>query len=85
MSEIPHSWVSCQLFEISDVVTGKTPSKKHDEYFNGAIPFIKPGDVRNQGVIDDTEETLTEIGANTVPCIPPNSITVTCKYLNKIN
>jgi type I restriction enzyme S subunit len=78
MSEIPHSWVSCQLFEISDVVTGKTPSKKHDEYFNGAIPFIKPGDVRNQGVIDDTEETLTEIGANTVPCIPPNSITVTC-------
>jgi type I restriction enzyme S subunit len=78
MKQLPQGWINCHLFEISEVVTGKTPSKKNDEYFNGAIPFIKPGDVRNQGVIESTEETLTEIGADMVTCIPPDSITVTC-------
>ncbi|BFM15461.1 restriction endonuclease subunit S [Maricurvus nonylphenolicus] len=78
MSELPKGWVDCLLDEISDVVTGKTPTKKNPEYFDGNIPFIKPGDVKNQGLILNTEQTLSELGAETVPTIPAGSVTVTC-------
>ena len=78
MSELPKGWAGCRLDEISAIITGKTPSKKNAEYFGGSIPFIKPGDVNNQGFIEFTQETLTELGAKTVPIIPKNSITVTC-------
>lgn len=78
MSELPKGWAECRLDDISAIITGKTPSKKNAEYFGGSIPFIKPGDVNNQGFIEFTQETLTELGAKTVPIIPKNSITVTC-------
>lgn len=78
MNELPKGWSECRLDDISTIITGKTPSKNHIEYFGGSIPFIKPGDVNNQGYIVLTQETLTDSGANTVPIIPANSITVTC-------
>lgn len=78
MSELPQGWAEVRLDEISSIVTGKTPSKKKGEFFNGGIPFIKPGDVINQGLIESTVETITEEGAQTVPVIPAGAITVTC-------
>jgi type I restriction enzyme S subunit len=78
VSVLPKGWCEARLDEVSKVVTGKTPSKKNQEYFNGNIPFIKPGDVINQGVIESTIETISEEGAKTVPTIPPGSVTVTC-------
>ncbi|EXJ11748.1 restriction endonuclease subunit S [Nitrincola nitratireducens] len=80
MSEIrlPSEWLTTNLEMIGEVVTGKTPSKKNSEYFGGAIPFIKPGDVNDQGNIEFTDEHLTELGAATVPTIPKGSIVVTC-------
>jgi type I restriction enzyme S subunit len=78
LNELPKGWIKCRLDEISNIYTGKTPSKNNPEYFGGSIPFIKPGDVNNQGFIETTEETLSEIGAQTVPIIPENAIAVTC-------
>lgn len=78
MSELPKGWAKCSLSNISTIVTGKTPSKKVEANFGGDIPFIKPGDVTNQGLIIGTEEFLSELGATTVPTIPAGSITVTC-------
>jgi type I restriction enzyme S subunit len=78
VSELPKGWCEARLDEVSRVVTGKTPSKKNQEYFNGSIPFIKPGDVINQGVIESTIETISAEGAKTVPTIPAGSVTVTC-------
>lgn len=80
MSEtrLPSEWLITNLEIIGEVVTGKTPSKKNSEYFGGAIPFIKPGDVNDQGNITFTEEHITELGASTVPTIPKESIVVTC-------
>ncbi|EKO3918923.1 restriction endonuclease subunit S [Vibrio fluvialis] len=78
MSGLPKGWAKCRLSDISEIVTGKTPSKKLEANFGGEIPFIKPGDVTNQGVIIDTDESLSELGATTVPTIPAGSITVTC-------
>lgn len=75
---LPKGWVSAELETISTVVTGKTPSKKNPEFFNGSIPFIKPGDIHDQGEIQNVDEYLTRQGADTVPTVPAGSIVVTC-------
>ncbi|GAA0835683.1 restriction endonuclease subunit S [Marinomonas arenicola] len=78
MSQLPQGWSEVRLDSISEIVTGKTPSKKEEDNFGGKIPFIKPGDIHNQGYINSTVETITEKGAELVPSIPKGSITVTC-------
>lgn len=77
-NQFPSEWQITSLEGVGTVVTGKTPSKKDPRYFGGSIPFIKPGDVNDQGVITQTDEYITDIGAETVPEIPSGSIVVTC-------
>lgn len=74
----PDCWIKTDLQSVGNIVTGKTPSKKNPEYFDGQIPFIKPGDINNQGEIKSTSETISQLGAKVVPTIPKGSITVTC-------
>ncbi len=79
--EIPEGWEVKELSEIeSNIITGKTPSTKVDENFNGDIPFICIGDVRGNMHITSTELSLTELGASTQKnkFIPNGAICVTC-------
>lgn len=79
--EIPEGWKVKALSQLeSNIVTGKTPSTKRSEYYNGDIPFICIGDVRGNMHITKTELTLTEEGANTQSnkYIPKGAICVTC-------
>ena len=64
--------------EIGTIVTGNTPSKKHPEYYNGNIPWVKPGDINKGVIISETKETLTDEGAKQARIIPEGSIMVTC-------
>lgn len=79
--EIPEGWSVKAIKEIEDnIVTGKTPSSKVDEYYNGNIPFITIGDIRGNMYVVSTEQTLSEKGANTQSkkYIPEDSLCVTC-------
>lgn len=58
------------------VVTGKTPSTKNEEFWNGDIPFITIPDMHNQVFTIDTERTISKVGAKSL--IPKNSISVSC-------
>ena len=58
------------------VVTGKTPSTKNEEFWNGSIPFITIPDMHNQVFTISTERNITESGAKAI--IPKNSISVSC-------
>ncbi|MCH5384960.1 restriction endonuclease subunit S [Limosilactobacillus reuteri] len=65
----------------NNVVTGKTPSKKHNEFYDkGTIPFIKIPDMHGKTYIINTSEKLTKVGANSQSkkYIPKNSIIVSC-------
>lgn len=75
---LPETWIFCELSNIAHVVTGKTPSKKNKENFDGHIPFIKPGDLGSSTYIKSTEEKLSEKGLKFVPSLPKNSILVSC-------
>ncbi|MFT3902619.1 MAG: restriction endonuclease subunit S [Niabella sp.] len=59
------SWEVKTLSEIEpNIITGKTPSTRDEENFNGEIPFITIDDIRQQLFIYSTERTLSEKGAN---------------------
>lgn len=58
------------------VVTGKTPSTKNEDFWNGNIPFITIPDMHNQVFTIGTERSITESGAKAI--IPKNSISVSC-------
>lgn len=76
--KLPEGWVECELSELGNIVTGKTPSTKEPSNFGGSIPFIKPGDLDLGGYITNTADTLTEKGLSLVPTLPANSVVVTC-------
>lgn len=78
-NKLPQGWVECELKDIFDIVTGKTPSKKHPEYFGGDIPFVKPGDLDKEKFIYYTEEdSLTDEGVKNAPFLPKYSVLVSC-------
>lgn len=78
---IPKNWNVLKLKEIeSNIITGKTPSTKKEENFDGDIPFITIDDIRNNLFINKTKRTLSKIGADSqkLKYIPANSIVVSC-------
>lgn len=59
--ENDHQWIKCTIGAISRVTNGSTPSRKNDEYWNGNIPWISSGEVRNN-IIGTSNECITESG-----------------------
>ena len=79
--EIPEGWKRVLLKDIeNNIVTGKTPSTKCPEYYNGDIPFITIGDIRGNTYIVSTEQHLSKVGADTQlkKYIPNDSLCVSC-------
>lgn len=61
--ELPKGWEWVRLGAIGLGKTGSTPSTNKQEYFNGQIPFIGPGQITNCGDILNSEKFLTEKGS----------------------
>jgi len=79
--EIPDGWEVDVLGAIEpNIITGKTPSTKIPENFDGSVPFICIGDVRGNMHVTKTELTLSDVGANSQEnkYIPESAICVTC-------
>ena len=53
------SWEEKKLGDICKIGSGGTPSRKHEEYYNGNIPWIKTGELA-WNVITESEEYITE-------------------------
>ena len=53
------SWEEKKLGEICKIGSGGTPSRKHEEYYNGNIPWVKTGELA-WNVINESEEYITE-------------------------
>ena len=64
---------------LGEMVTGGTPSSKHDEYFGGDIPFVSTPCLGNNYIsAKDAQNYLTEAGVknSTTHRIPPYSLMV---------
>ncbi len=77
---VPEGWTQGVISDLGEVITGKTPSKKRASYYGGDIPFIKTPDMHGNAIVIQTEDRLTEEGANSQANImlPPRSILVSC-------
>lgn len=61
--DIPGSWVWARLNDISSITSGGTPARTNSSFWNGNIPWVKIGDIRNK-YISTTEEKISEQGLN---------------------
>lgn len=55
------TWPLKRLGDLCETTSGGTPSRSHREYFDGAIPWIKSGDLTD-GYVNSYEEGITELG-----------------------
>ena len=52
--------------DIGKIVTGKTPSTKNSQYFQGDIPFITPEDISNGYLIKNTKRYISKEGYKSI-------------------
>ena len=73
-------WREVTFEQLGKIVTGKTPSSQHPEYFGGEIPFVTPSDFSGSRLIESTERHLTDMGSKAVKGsnIPSGAIMVSC-------
>lgn len=79
--EIPQNFKYADIGNIEkNIITGKTPPTINVENYNGEIPFITISDIRNNIFVYETEQTLSELGANTQnnKFLPIGSLCVSC-------
>lgn len=61
IGRIPKDWEVVRIGEIAKTSSGGTPSRDKEEYYNGNIPWVKSGELKDN-VIYATEEKITEKG-----------------------
>ncbi len=71
---------SIPIKEIGRVVTGKTPSTSHREYYDGEYMFVTPNELHGEYVVSTSEKTITQQGLNSIlnNSIKGTSILVGC-------
>ena len=70
----------CRLGDIAQVITGNTPSKQVDAYWNnGHIPFITPGELGYEvSLVSEPESYITQKGLTKARLLPKNAVLVCC-------
>lgn len=73
-------WQECTIGDLGQIVTGKTPSTKCNEYWGGKVMFITPKDIQTTKHIFKTERYVTNEGKVAVrgAILPKGSICVSC-------
>lgn len=74
---LPEGWAWCRLGELGETTTGTTPKTTDPENFGNYIPFIKPGDISEEGVNYDNEK-LSPKGLSAGRYLSAGSILMVC-------
>ncbi|MCR4573020.1 MAG: restriction endonuclease subunit S, partial [Lentisphaeria bacterium] len=75
--EIPSSWKWVRLCQLGCTQTGNTPAKSHPEYIGSDIPFISPGDIKNNN-ISYNNQALSLKGKEVARIVSADSILQVC-------
>ena len=73
-------WQECTIGDLGQIVTGKTPPTKNNEYWGGKVMFVTPKDIQATKHIFKTERYVTSEGKVAVKgvTLPKGSICVSC-------
>jgi len=77
-SKLPENWQEKEVKEVSEVITGSTPSKKKPEYYGGNVPFFKPTDLNAGYYVKNSTDHLSEEGLKNARFLPEKTTLVTC-------
>lgn len=77
----PVDWIDGTIDDLgTEIICGKTPSTKKNEYYGGTTPFITIPDMHGCVYNVSTERYLSVAGVASQPkkCLPPNTVCVSC-------
>jgi type I restriction enzyme S subunit len=75
---MPAHWELKRLRDVSEVVTGTTPSTSNQEYYGGLTPFVTPAELDRDALVVSASNSLSELGCSQVRLIPAESVMVCC-------
>ena len=76
---MPASWKRIPISALGTIITGSTPPTKDlENYIDGKIPFVAPGDIEHGFRIEKTEKFITEQGLNNSRRIEAGATCVVC-------
>lgn len=80
---VPDGWERVRIGDLGEIVAGGTPSRNNVSYWNGAIPWVTPGEItRLPGkFLNNTTEGISQAGlaGSAARLLPENSIVVTTR------
>ena len=82
IQEIPTTWRLIRLTDVARLESGHTPSRRHDDYWAGGIPWISLGDTERLDTrrIVQTAETVSQKGIdNSSARLLPKDTVVLCR------
>lgn len=78
-------WNETTLGQVSDFLSGGTPSKEVSSFWGGTIPWVSAKDMK-RFCIDDTEDHVTENGVpNGTKLVPSNTVLLLARGMTLLN
>jgi type I restriction enzyme, S subunit len=74
---LPDGWQWARLGEIAKTTSGSTPARSQSSYYNGDIPWVKTGELRD-GYIEQAEESITAqaVSECSLSLLPPGTLLI---------
>lgn len=74
---IPSTWEWDSIADIGSVITGNTPPTKDAKNYGNDIPFVKPPELLDKGILS-APEGLSQNGIKTARTLPVGAVLVSC-------
>jgi type I restriction enzyme S subunit len=77
-TKIPDSWKKLRIRDVGEVVTGRTPSTKREDFYGGEYNLISPADLDNGKYVFTAHRRLSEKGFGECRALPKHTVLVGC-------
>ena len=71
-------WRQVQIKDLGEIVTGRTPSTKRKDFYDGDYNLISPADLDNGKYISTAHKRLTKLGFEQCRALPQDTVIVGC-------
>ena len=75
---VMNGWQQKQVNELGEIITGRTPSTKRKDYYDGDYNLISPADLDNGKYIKTAHKRLTRSGFEQCRALPRSTVLVGC-------
>jgi type I restriction enzyme S subunit len=76
--DVPEGWKKRAIREVGEVVTGRTPSTKHPEFYGEGYNLISPADLNGGKYVETAHKRLTRAGFEDCRGLPKDTVLVGC-------